>query len=95
MVAIVHAPRRPTILVALVAALGLAGAARAVRHRHHHHHHDDVRDPVSLRAAHHRCLADHRITDAERLRDVQTRIESGRGTVGGLRRDDNPPRTER
>jgi hypothetical protein len=93
MVAIVHAPRRPTILVALVAALGLAGAARAVRH--HRHHRRDHDERVSLRAAHHRCVSDHRITDAERLRDVQTRIESGRGTVAGLRNDDNPPRTER
>ena len=91
MVAIVHAPRRPTILVALVAALGLAGAARAVRHRHHHHGDREAR--VSLRAAHHRCLIDHRITDQERLRDVQTRIESGR-TAPGIN-DDVPPRAER
>ncbi len=92
MVAIVHAPRRPTILVALVAALGLAGAARAVRHRHHRHH-PDQDERVSLRAAHHRCLTDHRITDTERLRDLQTRIESGRGAP--VINDDVPPRTER
>ena len=88
MVAIVHSTRRPTILVALVAALGLAGAARATR-RHRHHHDQEAR--VSLTNAHHRCVTDHRITDTERLRDVQTRIESGRDRAP----DDNPPRAER
>lgn len=87
MVAIVHSPRRPTILVALVAALGLAGAAH-LTHRHRHSRAiGEPYPPMSLRDAHHRCRVDHRISDAQKLRDVQTRIESGR--------DDNPPRAER
>ena len=87
MVAIPYAPHRPTILVALVAALGLAGAARIGRHHCRHH---ETRETVSLRAAHARCHAG-RIgpTDTQKLHDIQTRLESGRTP------DDNPPRADR